>query len=112
MQAMNDGGRHACARGRQPEVLGSQLGEIVEQRRQVGATEWISAADEKRTWTTADGVRRPEDVARREVLVSRRTGSPRQSGRTANQRYPQIDTSGRGCRDGARPACFARRRRV
>jgi len=109
---MNDGGRHACACGGESEIVGSQLGEVMEQRRQVGTTEWISAADEERGWTTADGVRRAENVARRKFLIRRRTASPRQSGWTADQRDPQVDTSGRGCRDGAPPACFARRRRV
>jgi hypothetical protein len=84
----------------------------MEQRRQVGTTEWIATADEERARTTPDGTRGAKDVARRERLIRCRTGSPRQSGWTANQRDPQIDTPGRGCHNGARTARFARSRRV
>jgi hypothetical protein len=109
---MNDGGRHACAREGESEVVGSELGEVVEERWQVGSPEWISAADQERARTARDGARGAEDVARREFLIRGRTASPRQPGRTANQRDPQINAPDRGRRDGGPPACFARRRRV
>jgi hypothetical protein len=109
---MNDGGRHACACGGESEIVGTQLGEVMEQRRQVGTTEWISAADQERARTARDGARGAEDVARRELLIRRRTASPRQPGGTANQRDSQIDASDCDCRDGGPPACTTRRRRV
>jgi len=62
--------------------------------------------------STADGARRTEDVVCWQLLIPGRTASPRQSSRTANQRDPQIDDSGRGCRNPAGPARFARSRRV
>ena len=81
-----------------PRFSGRSSDEIVEQGRQVGAAKRISATDQEGAGPAGDGARGAQDVARRKLIVRppRAIASPRQPGRTANQRDTEIDAPNRG----------------
>ena len=59
-----------CSRGADSEILGSQLHELVEQRREVGATKRIAAANEERARPTGGGTPGAEDVGCGELFAA------------------------------------------
>src|SRR5581483_795937 len=110
-QPPDDRGRHAGAHRAEPEISGPQLRETLQQRREVGAAKWVSAAYHEGTRAAVGGARGGQNVARGDLLA-RGTAAPRQAGGTANQRQTEIDAPDPTCRARTPSVVLARRRRM